>query len=423
MTAQISTKRVLVLNTPVESRAAKHMATAITVLLTSIAVFAVLAYGAVEPWSVTIFRIATAVLLVLWAVSIALAGRTPKWNPLFAPMLLFASVVGLQLAFGLSAYRWATESEAANFFAYAVLFVVATDIFSQRSQARRFLWLMTVFGYAYSCFAVIQQFTSAGKLYWMRVPRQGGWIYGSFVNHGHYAALMEMLAFAPLVLVAKVCGLDIGKRVILITAFLLMASSIFLSGSRVGMFAVLVQLGIFAALDRSWMRSHRAKVIALTVVILAGAALIFLGGTALSDRLGTLRTPFADNSRLIVAKDTLKLVRERPLLGWGLDAFPEVYPRVSSLRTRFFVNAAHNEYLQFLAETGILGFGAITWFLVAAIRRSSRLLRSYNHPATLAGIVGLSGVLLHCIADFPFRIPADAAPFFILVALAVHDRE
>ena len=37
------------------------------------------------------------------------------------------------------------------------------------------------------------------KLYWIRTPRFGGWIYGPYVNHNHYAGLMEMLAPIPLI--------------------------------------------------------------------------------------------------------------------------------------------------------------------------------------------------------------------------------
>ena len=49
-------------------------------------------------------------------------------------------------------------------------------------------------------FALIQGISSNGKLYWIRQPRMGGWIYGPYVNHNHYAGLMEMLVPIPLVL-------------------------------------------------------------------------------------------------------------------------------------------------------------------------------------------------------------------------------
>jgi hypothetical protein len=48
-------------------------------------------------------------------------------------------------------------------------------------------------------FALLQSLSSPDKLYWFRTPRSGGWIYGPYVNHNHYAGLMEMLFPIPLV--------------------------------------------------------------------------------------------------------------------------------------------------------------------------------------------------------------------------------
>ena len=48
-------------------------------------------------------------------------------------------------------------------------------------------------------FALLQGLSSNGKLYWIRTPHFGGWIYGPYVNHSHYAGLMEMLVPVPLV--------------------------------------------------------------------------------------------------------------------------------------------------------------------------------------------------------------------------------
>ena len=49
-------------------------------------------------------------------------------------------------------------------------------------------------------FAVLQGMAPNGKLYWIRALEQGGNIYGPYVNHNHYAGLMEMLTPFPLVL-------------------------------------------------------------------------------------------------------------------------------------------------------------------------------------------------------------------------------
>ena len=61
---------------------------------------------------------------------------------------------------------------------------------------------------------------------------------------------------------------------------------------------------------------------------------------------------------------------KRPFLGWGLGTFPVVYPQFRSFYTTFFVNQAHNDYLQLLVETGLAGVSIAVWFLVLVFRRA-----------------------------------------------------
>ena len=62
--------------------------------------------------------------------------------------------------------------------------------------------LFTGYGAVVASFAVLQGMAPNGKLYWIRALEQGGYIYGPYVNHNHYAGLMEMLTPFPLVLAA-----------------------------------------------------------------------------------------------------------------------------------------------------------------------------------------------------------------------------
>ena len=62
------------------------------------------------------------------------------------------------------------------------------------------------------------------------------------------------------------------------------------------------------------------------------------------------------------------MFRNKPVLGWGLRTFPVVYPQFRSFYTNFFVNEAHNDYLQLLCEMGLLGFGTMVWFLIVLYR-------------------------------------------------------
>jgi O-antigen ligase len=113
---------------------------------------------------------------------------------------------------------------------------------------------------------------------------------------------------------------------------------------------------------------------------------------------------------------------QRPILGWGLGTFETVYPQFRSFYTDLLVDKAHNDYLQLLAETGVVGFAIVIWFLVAGFRTALPKIRQWpsnvNGAVALVAVVGISGILVHSLVDFNLEIPANALLFYVLCAVA-----
>jgi len=105
-----------------------------------------------------------------------------------------------------------------------------------------------------------------------------------------------------------------------------------------------------------------------------------------------------------------------------LGTFPEVYPEFRTFYTNFFVNEAHDDYLQLLVETGLLGFGAMLWFLIVLYRRAVAKLENWssdlNGAVALATLLGVTGILVHSFVDFNLHIPANAALFYVWCTIA-----
>src|SRR5437588_808095 len=112
----------------------------------------------------------------------------------------YAGTALLYRTFGPTAYPHDTISSALLYFSHALLCFVACQILNKGSQVRTLTPVFCVYGAALAGFALFQGVSSNGKLYWIRQPRMGGWVYGPYVNHNHYAGLMEMLVPIPLVL-------------------------------------------------------------------------------------------------------------------------------------------------------------------------------------------------------------------------------
>lgn len=388
--------------------------------------FGPLAFGSVEPWSMFILEAGSAVLALLWLAKQWLDGEvTVHWNPLFLPMAAFASLIFLQTVFRTTAYLHDSSSTALLYCAYAVLCFVTAQSLLRSSQARKIGLILGLFGAAIAAFSLLQDIAPNGKLYWIRQPRMGGWIYGPYVNHNHYAGLMELLAPIPLVLsLTKLLGDK--ERIAAGVAAAVMVGTIFLSGSRGGMLAIFVELCIFAIVLLRQRKSARIAVSVAAFAVVLVSLLIWLGGRQLSSRISSIsteaHTELSGGMRLSIDRDALRMFRSKPILGWGLRTFPVVYPQFRSFYTNFFVNEAHNDYLQLLCEMGLLGFATMIWFLVVLYRTALRKIKNWmsevSGAATLACMLGVSGILVHSLFDFNLQIPANAALFYVLCTLA-----
>ena len=388
--------------------------------------FGPLAFGAVEPWSIYILETGSVLLTLLWLCKQWLDGElTVQWNPLFLPMAGFGALILLQIVLGTTAYRRDTVSGALLYCAYAMLCFLAGQTLLRSSQARKIAAILAFYGFAIAAFSLLQGVSPNGKLYWLRRPSMGGAIYGPYVNHNHYAGLMEMLVPIPLVLsLTKLASSKTRAAAAAVAA--VMVGTIFLSGSRGGMLAVVAELVILAVLLIKQKQGLRTAIgIGVFLVIVVGL-LTWVGGAELFRRtVGSTHSEITSDIRHHINRDGLKMFLKRPVLGWGLGSFPIVYPQFRTFYTNFFVNEAHNDYLQLLVEMGLLGFGTMLWFLLTlytrAIKKIGHWTSEISGAVALACMLGLSGILVHSVVDFNLQIPANAALFYVLCTIAASE--
>jgi len=386
-----------------------------------------LAFGAVEPWSIFALEACSMLLLALWV--------SRQWinhelnlsdHPLYRPMAAFFALLLVQWTLGTTAYRHVTYAHLLLYAAYGMLVFVVTQTLRRSSQFELMAKLFSGYGGVVAGFAMLQGLAPNGKLYWIFPLEQGGFIYGPYVNHNHYAGLMEMLLPFPLVLAASRFTDGIRKLVVAGIAAL-MAGSIFLSGSRGGMVAFVAQMLVLGVLlvrkrEGSWKQPLMLGAFLAMVIVF----LVWMGSNEVTHRLISIhseaREEIGGGTRISIDRDCLRMFAKRPFLGWGLGTFPIVYPGFRSFYTTFFVNQAHNDYLQLLVETGVAGFSIAVWFMVLVFRRAAGKLKNWTDTAsgalTVAALLGCVGILVHSFLDFNLQIPANAALFYVLCAIA-----
>jgi O-antigen ligase len=237
---------------------------------------------------------------------------------------------------------------------------------------------------------------------------------GTYTNRDHFAGLLEMIL--PL---ALLYGVSLFRRrsgsafricaLLLVTT--LLALAIAYSLSRMGFLVMLAVSFVVAVLAlRSKWRWPYAGLIGVAVL----AAVLFLSPGQLVDRFVSI--PVGDQTggeiRLGMWRDTLRLIAEYPLLGCGLGTFESVYLKHQTVAANYSVAFAHNDYLQALAELGIIGFAILAAVLTAVVmpifRRAWQMGQDDRRYLLIACCGAWIAIFLHSFVDFNMYIPANA---------------
>jgi O-antigen ligase len=375
-----------------------------------------LAFGIVEAWSTELFESGAAFLLLIWLGWYLSDGKLQiQWSPLFPPMLTFAGIVAVQIAFHRTAYVYDSLSALALYAAYGFLIFIAVQSF-RSTETKYFGNILALFGSLYVVFAVLQSVTSSGKIYWRIIPQTTS-VFGSYVNHNHYAGLIEMLLPFSLVLVFKGSRPG-GVLVLQIFGAIVMAASVFLSKSRGGMVAVSFEVMFFAII---WIRFFSAKR-GMAFVMIFGAATAAILAAIAPEQVISRITDLHDPARLLIHRDSIRMFLAHPLLGSGFGTFTNAFRHYRTFFDGFFVNHAHDDYLELALETGVIGFATAVWFLVVVYRQGFRNLSSARQSGSAtvsaAALVGCTGLLVHSFVDFNLHVPGNAALFYVLAAVA-----
>lgn len=387
-----------------------------------------LAYGAVQTWAWVSLTILADLIFVLWAIGcVRGGGLTLFWPPLCLPAALFLLWGGVQLSGHLTLDPIATREALLKLSTDFLLFFLAGQLLA---AAGKRTWQVcalgaTIYAFALAVFAILQFFSSQGLIYWS--VKSDGWAFGPYVNHNHYAGLMEMLIPLSVAYVVSRPRHHPG-RAMLVFAVSVMAASVLLSGSRGGMVSLLAEALMLGAIlgARSALPSWRRVGIAAPLGLLTAALLFFwFDPGEMAGRLATVVkfTRPADigmAERQAVALDSLRILRQRPWAGSGLGSFEVAYPEHQSFISNFVWDHAHNDYAEALVESGLVGGALIVWALVLFFRLSFQSLvervRHETGKLQLGAALGCAGLLVHSTFDFNLHIPANAAWFVVCAA-------
>jgi len=385
--------------------------------------FSVLAHGAVEEWARAVFEAGSGLLFLCWAVRFWIKREASiLLSPLLPPLLGLLAVAGGQWLFHLSAVPYATRTELQLLLADILVLFLASQAFRELADWKAFVWFCMTFAFLVCIFGILQHLTFNGKLYWFREMSYGGIPFGPYVNRNHFAAFAELTT--PLALVPLVLGKVRRERLFIVCVFaVVQVGALLLSASRGGIISFACQIVFLVVI--LLVRRERSRAIAIGAAVLAVAlALVsWLGVRQILDRFSALHSLEAsDDKRVAMALGTWHIFLDHPIWGTGLGTIQSVYPAYETLYDSKAVNHSHNDYLEALAETGVLGGLCCAFFLATLVlefrRRVLEAPSSFVVSLHWAAIIACCGFLVHSLVDFNLHIPANALLFFLVANLA-----
>ncbi len=424
----------------------------IPVLLLVILVFAALAHGAVEPWSVGLCAAGLIVLFGLWSLKFVFTPAPRLHLPeTFWPLLgLFAwgllqgwtrtDAAGQRISLSLDA----EATQTATFWVALMLLslLVAANSFLRHQRLAALARFLVYYGMALSLFGLIQNLAWDGRFYWMRYIDTDNITspFGPFVHHGHYAGYIEMLLPMPMALLVMRC-VPSHHRYLYGIAATLMGLSVIVSLSRGGMVSLTIQMlflgwmatrltsgqADYTGHSRFGFRLALTRVGALVAIVASiGLGVFWMGAEPVINRVlgqtanNTLSVEGLFYSRGWIWRDAWTMFKAHPITGVGFGAFGTAFSTYTESDGSVRVTEAHNDYLQVLSDGGLVAGALVLWFLIAAGRQVYRGLNADDPlrvALALGAGTGLVGLLVHSFFDFNLQLPAQALLFVLLVAV------
>jgi O-antigen polymerase len=303
-----------------------------------------------------------------------------------------------QMAAGRSVYRFETAKAVLAWAAYGAVFLAAREVSSRTPERNRLLRSVLWFGSIVALLTVVQYFTSEGKVFWLFRTDQER-VLGPFLYKNQCAAFLELVF--PLAVYQSL--VDRNQRLAYISMAAAMFAAMMAAVSRAGLLILVVELItiLLLAWYRGLIAAERLRKTALWMAVLGIALAAVVGGEA---TLKKFREPEPYRVRRELLFSSLAMIADRPWTGFGLGAWPAVYPAYARFDNGLAANHAHNDWAEWAAEGGLPFLALLAMFAAWSIR-----------PAldSLWGI-GVPAVFAHSLVDYPLREPVIAMLLFLM---------
>ncbi|CAN5765249.1 hypothetical protein BH20ACI4_BH20ACI4_14430 [soil metagenome] len=431
---------------------------AIFVLLAAMMIFSAIAYGAVDVWMIGVNSIFAGLIVLFWLVDAWKTGEFRFNSSVLQIPLLGLILIGIiqllplrnvgevndiltvSASATLSLNPYLTRLFVIQLLIAFVFLSASLTFINNRKRFQSIALTIIIFSSIIAFYGILQYLANPESVFGLRPFGQSS-PFASFFNKHHFAAFMEMTLGLTLGLLFGDATKN-NKKIFFIIAAVVMGMAIFLTGSRGGMMSFLGVLGFVIMVNFLNNREIKNKNAneeikqfflrrnlmlfggGFALIFILFVAVLFIGGDQSLLRGFGLNGVEGDIStgRSHFWWVALQIFFDHPIIGAGFDSFGAAFTRYDTWSGSFRIEQAHNDYLQILADGGILSFICIAAFIYLLFKQGVRAIRTNSDKFVMNGIIGALagcfGILIHSFFDFPLRTPSNALFFLMMATLA-----
>ncbi|HEY1171382.1 MAG TPA: O-antigen ligase family protein [Verrucomicrobiae bacterium] len=341
-------------------------------------------------------------------------------SPVFWAMAVF--VLYVTIRFALADIHYVAEEEWTRMMLYVAFFILFTFHLFRPQYTHALLLTVAVVAVGSSLYAAYQYFTNSNKVWHFIRPemfnRRGS---GTFINPNNLAGYVAVL-LPMMIAVVMVARVNIITRCLAAYAGFMFLVGLGATASRGGIFAAGIGMIALVVMLVRLPAFRMSALIMLAVLLLGGFAVLSRADVAQARLQKMQSTNLEQDGRFLVWQSAEEMWRDHLWLGVGPghydSVFPQYRPEILQQRKPLF---AHNEYLNTLADYGIVGALLVLAAVVAAelafrygwrnLKRESTSrdgARSNRLALLMGGAAGITAALAHALFDYNFHIPAYA---------------
>jgi hypothetical protein len=127
-------------------------------------------------------------------------------------------------------------------------------------------------------------------------------------------------------------------------------------------------------------------------------------------------------ARARLAQKTMDMFEDYRLAGIGVGNFQYAYPKYQAAEDKnVFIRHAHNDWAQFLAEAGIMGFCllliGISYYVYRTIRLWRKRTDTFAICLGITPLAAMTAMAIHSYSDFNLHIPANCLMLVAIMAI------